>query len=733
MIPPVSSKAEQLQTLERFQQEAQVIKQLEHSAALKVRDFGRTDEGLPFLVTEFIRGRELSAVLQEAPLSLERTIRVSKQVLSCLAEAHHLRIIHRDLKPANLMIRDIYGEHDSVKVLDFGISKILGESGVKTQTGLRFGTPWYMAPEQAKGLKDIDGRLDLYAFGLIMAECLTGRRVVAIDDMTGALLQQASPEPLPFEPAVMQSPLFPVIRKATQKDPNHRFPDAIAMREAVEAVEVQMLVATSSASGPLPTGPSMPDTGPAGPSAPIPVATVASQPSLAPPPSGLVVTPNLHQGLTTPLPEAEPGSQAIDLGPPGRDLRRPVAMVLVGLVAIVGVLVAVLLGGDENREGPTGLPIDNDPELSVCDQAADHYLDCVDRFCGDVQNAGNPNCDGGLRSVIEERGAQMECNEEAQSSASEVLRMTCEDLTASMVIEDTVCHQAAVHLHDCVFSFCGDDENVDHPMCHEDVKNQARGSLSDPTQCDGTRQLGATQALEFSCEEFAAFFGGAPPESDFQIVVDDAQRAIDEGRWFDALRAAREVPPEDNLHDRAQDIVNVATDHLLDDAQHAMDNGDLDGASGVLGELLEVAPSDRVLAFEVELTAARDALEREEREREEGSLERQVEAEVGVGRPSVEGHLDREIIQRVVRQHRREVRDCYSEVLERDPDLGGRVIVRFTIDPSGTVASAGIQESDLDNDDVEDCLLRRIERWRFPEPSTPGLVHVTYPFIFSPQ
>lgn len=107
------------------------------------------------------------------------------------------------------------------------------------------------------------------------------------------------------------------------------------------------------------------------------------------------------------------------------------------------------------------------------------------------------------------------------------------------------------------------------------------------------------------------------------------------------------------------------------------------------------------------------------------------EIEVELGQPSIEGHLDREIIQRVVREHRREIRDCYQRELQRNQDLSGRIVVAFTIDPQGNVARAEISETDLNNSEVEECVARRFRRFVFPEPTTPGLVHVFYPFVFT--
>ena len=105
---------------------------------------------------------------------------------------------------------------------------------------------------------------------------------------------------------------------------------------------------------------------------------------------------------------------------------------------------------------------------------------------------------------------------------------------------------------------------------------------------------------------------------------------------------------------------------------------------------------------------------------------------VSMQRPEISGQLDREIIQRVIREHRREIRACYEGELQRDPDLEGRVVVGFVISSDGQVAGSRISESTLGNSAVEDCVARRVRQWRFPEPRGGGTVNVNYPFVFSP-
>ncbi|MBN1946630.1 MAG: AgmX/PglI C-terminal domain-containing protein [Bradymonadales bacterium] len=122
-----------------------------------------------------------------------------------------------------------------------------------------------------------------------------------------------------------------------------------------------------------------------------------------------------------------------------------------------------------------------------------------------------------------------------------------------------------------------------------------------------------------------------------------------------------------------------------------------------------------------------DDLGRDLRMRERGGRE----IDVQLGQAEVDGFLDREIIARVIRQHRREIRACYQRELQSNPDLQGRVVVHFTIGPTGAVVGARIDDTTLNNSNVEECVVRRILRFQFPEPSTPGLVHVNYPFFFT--
>lgn len=223
----------------RFQREVAVAKSLKHPNSIRILDVNTTDKGIPYYVMEMVHGDPMDLILRnERKLSPARTQRILIQVLKALGEAHAKGVVHRDLKPGNLMVCDIHGEKDYVKVLDFGIAKALTADGPlqQTSTGMVLGTPAYMSPEQATGARDLDGRSDLYALGLIMAECIAGRPVVSGETPYVIVAIHAMPNPLTFPMEVQQSPLWPVIYRATLKDRDHRFRTAEEMLEALQSI-----------------------------------------------------------------------------------------------------------------------------------------------------------------------------------------------------------------------------------------------------------------------------------------------------------------------------------------------------------------------------------------------------------------------------------------------------------------------------------------------------------------
>jgi serine/threonine protein kinase len=158
----------------RFENEARAIAKLRHPNTIRLFDCQRTEDGTLFIVTELLHGRPLSQFLLEERADLARAIRILEQVCRSLSEAHAVGIIHRDIKPGNIFL-DRVGTEDVVKVIDFGIAKVLDEDSKLTRPGISIGTPLYMPPEQVGGRGRIDHRSDIYSLGATFYHLFSGQ------------------------------------------------------------------------------------------------------------------------------------------------------------------------------------------------------------------------------------------------------------------------------------------------------------------------------------------------------------------------------------------------------------------------------------------------------------------------------------------------------------------------------------------------------------------------------
>jgi serine/threonine-protein kinase len=254
LLPEMGNKEE---FVRRFQREAESASRLAHINIISVTDFGRTPDGLLFLVMEYLDGEALSALIRRGPIALPRAVAIFGQILDGLGHAHAAGIVHRDLKPDNIMLVEREGRPDVVKLLDFGIAKVTDPEGHRealTQAGVIFGTPEYLSPEQALG-EPVDARADLYAAGVILYEMLTGRRPFESDDKVKIIsmhLSHAVPgiETLDLGFA-LPGPVTELVMQSLEKPREHRFSSAAAFRSALaEAVAASPPPLVSPPAGP---------------------------------------------------------------------------------------------------------------------------------------------------------------------------------------------------------------------------------------------------------------------------------------------------------------------------------------------------------------------------------------------------------------------------------------------------------------------------------------------------
>lgn len=244
LLPHLVSSAS---ALKRFQQEAQAASALNHPNILTVYDFGISAQGMPFLVMDFLEGTSLSALIQEkGHLDVARALPIFIQACAGLAHAHQKGVIHRDLKPANMMLVDYDGQPDYLKVVDFGIAKLLQPDNQAaeplTHTGEIFGSPLYMSPEQCRGL-DLDQRSDIYSLGCVLYRCVTGRPPFAGGTPMECMYKQVNDEAVPFSNCCpelnLSDDLEAVIFKAMAKLPDDRYQNMMEFHQALEALSAQ--------------------------------------------------------------------------------------------------------------------------------------------------------------------------------------------------------------------------------------------------------------------------------------------------------------------------------------------------------------------------------------------------------------------------------------------------------------------------------------------------------------
>jgi serine/threonine-protein kinase len=226
-----ASFSEDVDRLARFQREAEVLAALNHQNIANIYGVERAGSTTA-LVMELVEGSTLAERIARGPLRLHEALAIAKQIAEALESAHERGIVHRDLKPANVKVRD----DGTVKVLDFGLAKVIEQQGtlqnqsqsstiaatIATQTGVILGTPAYMSPEQVRG-HEVDARADVWAFGCVLFEMLSGRSAFPSETMADALAGLVEREPeWKHLPSTTPQALRRLLRRCLAKDPRQR-------------------------------------------------------------------------------------------------------------------------------------------------------------------------------------------------------------------------------------------------------------------------------------------------------------------------------------------------------------------------------------------------------------------------------------------------------------------------------------------------------------------------------
>jgi len=288
----------------RFRQEGLVMCNLKDAHTITTYDFDQTQDGVLYIAMELLEGRSLHDIFaDEAPIGWQRMFRIVSQMCTSLAEAHEQNVIHRDLKPENIHLENRPGNPEFVKILDFGIAKVVHGDGTAsnspqlTATGQTLGTLEYMSPEQLMG-KQLDGRSDVYAVGVVTYELITGR--LPFPDakgpaglITAQLRQVPEPPSHAFPSGNIPPAVDACILRMLEKDKNKRHADANDLRIAIEQVLKE------------------------GERAVLPVSPTAP-PVTAPPIAGAVVATGAGD-LSAPVLPGQPVAPAKPMGSPGGD------------------------------------------------------------------------------------------------------------------------------------------------------------------------------------------------------------------------------------------------------------------------------------------------------------------------------------------------------------------------------------------------------------------------------
>jgi serine/threonine-protein kinase len=654
----------------RFLNEARAVGTFGHPNIVASTDFGELPGHVPYLVLEYLQGHTLAEEIRtNGPLAVRRATRIALQIANALEAAHARDVIHRDLTAANIFLVKREGNPDHVKVLDFGISKFLSvtDTGPRTRRGLTLGTPEYMAPEQISDPDAVDGRVDVYALGVIMYLVLRGELPFTRTPLQSLLTQIVVEPPAPLDHPRIPEGLRAIVMKALAKRPTDRFQTMAEMGAEIQGLAARLLSdndfdraieSLNWASG----------------GTPRPLPLTASEPLPGSPERGSTAGRLSVPHLSPPTPSPTPGVPKTDPVMRGRGghgvLYAALALALIG-VGGVGVLAwRSQRGAGSGSEAPPVAPVAVAP-APAAPPPAPEVKPVELRVWSPTPLA---------RATVRGRTHLLPLVQELKAgNEPEVVEVTApgrEGRRFWITFDHPVALTADLHEGHGVVEATEEETVIalgGTPVDGEPAKGEpaAHGSSGDRSTSSGGHHSGGHKHL--SGQLVAAHESGAasppaekPPEPKLAPAVSPAEQ--------------KTAPPPPLAQVDAPAKPAVAA----------------------------TPPEPTAAAPKVHATtpAAGPA--------------------TATARPAASG-LDPAKTQALVRSHLPEIQRCYERGKMDDPDIKGRVTVRISVSASGAVTLAAIEASSLHSSAVESCVVSAIRGWTFPAP-VGGPAVISYPF-----
>ncbi len=327
--------------IERFRLEARTLATLNHTNIVTLYEYGETDDGQLFLALEYIDGPRFTDIARQGPMDPGRVLRLTMQVCRALRFAHRRGVVHRDLKPSNLLIRVDEDGEEQVKVVDFGLVKVVEDDQSLTRAGLILGSPHCMAPEQIRGLKGVDHRADIYAVGVLMFRALVGKWPFHGETSTATMIahiNQPTPSFAELNPDIALPPgLEDIVRRCLEKDPNNRYSEVAALMADLRELTGQPVTVTHSS---------------------LTLSGGSTESSII----------TSHASVPDSLPTGQQSQSAATLGPQARWSGMGVGLSLLLMMMVVGAFVLAQL----SESGTSSVALQNDETIRPVDAPEPH-------------------------------------------------------------------------------------------------------------------------------------------------------------------------------------------------------------------------------------------------------------------------------------------------------------------------------------------------------------------------